>query len=94
MTGNDQKSAWEHHLGVGTINFCDLGCPGMYSGVLEGDFHVDSHNPKVGHGGENFKNFRKVSKVTKVHVMTGNDQQSVWDHHLGVGTMIVGPRRV
>ena len=26
--------------------------------------------------------------------MTGNDQQSVWEHHLGVGTVIVGPRRV
>ena len=81
-------------MGVETVHFGDLGRPGRYSGVHEGDFHVDSQNPKVGHGGENFENFRKVSKVTKVYVMNGNDQQSVWDHHLGVGTVIVGPRRV
>ena len=30
----------------------------------------------------------------KLHEMTGNDQQRVWEHHLGVGTVIVGPRRV
>ena len=53
MTGNDQKSAWEHHLGVGTINFGDLGCPGRYSGVLERDFDVDSQDPKVGYGDQN-----------------------------------------
>ena len=47
MTGNDQKSVWEYHLGAETIHFGDLGCPGRYSGVLEGDFHVDSQNPKV-----------------------------------------------
>ena len=47
MIGNDQKSAWERHVGVGTINFGDLGCPRRYSGVLESDFHVDYHNPKV-----------------------------------------------
>ena len=58
MTGNDQKSVWEYHLGVRTVIFCDLGCPGRYSGVLEGDFHVDSQNPKVGYGGENFEKFR------------------------------------
>ena len=52
MTGNDQKSAWEHHLGVGTINFGDLGCPGRYSGVLERDFDVDSEDSKVGYGVE------------------------------------------
>ena len=57
MTGNDQKSDWEHHLGVGTINFGDLGCLVRYSGVLEGDFHVDSQNPKVGYGGEIFEKF-------------------------------------
>ena len=50
MTGNDQKSVWEYHLGAETIHFGDLGCPGRYSGVLEGDFHVDSQNPKVGYG--------------------------------------------
>mgnify|MGYP001391583380 FL=1 len=48
MTGNDQKSVWEYHLGAETIHFGDLGCPGRYSGVLESDFHVDSQNPKVG----------------------------------------------
>ena len=37
--------------------------------------------------------FRKLPKVTKLHEMTGNDQKSVWEYHLGVGTMIVGPRR-
>ena len=55
MTGNDQKSVWEYHLDVRRVILCDLGCPGRYSGVLEGDFHVDSQNPKVGYGGENFK---------------------------------------
>ena len=48
MIGNDQKSVWEYHLGAETIHFGDLGCAGRYSGVLEGDFHVDSQNPKVG----------------------------------------------
>ena len=62
MTGNDQKSVWEHHLGAETIHFCDLGCPGRYSGVLERDFHVDSQNPKVGYGGENFEKIRKVAE--------------------------------
>ena len=57
MIGNDQKSVWEDHLGAETIHFGDLGCPGRYSGVLEVDFHVDSQNPKVGYGGENFENF-------------------------------------
>ena len=71
-------------MGVETIHFGGLGRPGRYSGIHEGDFHVDSENPKVGHGGENFEKFRKVSKVTKIHVMTGNDQQSVWEYHLGV----------
>ena len=47
MTGNDQKSVWECHLGAETIHFCDLGCPGRYSGALESDFLVDSQNPKV-----------------------------------------------
>ena len=63
MTGNDQKSVWEYHLGAETIHFGDLGCPGRYSGVLEGDFHVDSQNPKVGYGGESFENFLFFSKV-------------------------------
>ena len=58
MTGNDQKSVWEYHLDVRTVIFCDLWCPGRYSGVLEGDFHVDSQNHKVGYGCENFENFR------------------------------------
>ena len=57
MTGNDQKNVWEYHLGAETIHFGDLGCPGRYSDVLEGDFHVDSQNPKVGYGGENFDFF-------------------------------------
>ena len=47
MSGNEQKSVWEYHLGAETINFGDLGCPGRYSGVLESDFHVDCQNPKV-----------------------------------------------
>ena len=58
MTGNDQKSVWEYHLGVRTLFLCDLGCPGRYSGVLEGDFHVDYQNTKVGYGGESFENFQ------------------------------------
>ena len=52
MTGNDQKSAWEHHLGVRTINFGDLGCPRMYYGVPERDFDAESQDPKVGYGAE------------------------------------------
>ena len=36
MTGNDQKSVWEHHLGVRTII---LGCLGVHMG----DFHVIEH---------------------------------------------------
>ena len=62
MTGNDQKSVWEYHLGAETIHFGDLGCPGRYSGVLESDFHVDSQNPKVGYGGEIFDFFSKIPK--------------------------------
>ena len=58
MTGNVQKNIWEHYLGTEVIHFGDLGCPGMYSGVLEVDFHVDSQNPKVGYGGEMFETFR------------------------------------
>ena len=42
MTGNDQKSVWEHHLGVGTAIFIDLGRPGRSSGIIERDFDVDS----------------------------------------------------
>ena len=93
MTGNDQKSVWEHHLGVGTAIFIDLGCPGRYSGVVQGDFDVDSQNSKVGYGGENYDFFLNFRKVTKYHEMIGNDQKSVWEHHLGVGTVIFGPRR-
>ena len=52
MMGNDQKSAWYHYLGVRTINFGDLGCPGRYSGVLERDFDVESQDPKVEYGAE------------------------------------------
>ena len=62
MTGNDQKSVWEYHLGAETIHFGDLGCPGRYSGVLEGNFHVDSQNPKVGYGGEKFETKSKFFK--------------------------------
>ena len=65
MYGNDQKSVWEYHLGAETIHFGDLGCPGRYSGVLEGDFHVDSQNPKVGYGGDFLKTFSKISKSHK-----------------------------
>ena len=42
MTGNVQKSVWEHHLGVGTAIFIDLGRPGRSSGIIERDFDVDS----------------------------------------------------
>ena len=42
MTGNDQKSVWEHHLGVGKVGFNDLGRPGRSSGIIERDFDVDS----------------------------------------------------
>ena len=52
MAGNDQKSVWEYHLSVGTAIFSDLGCPGRYSGVIEGDFEVYYQNSKVGYGGE------------------------------------------
>ena len=38
MIGNDQKSDWERHLGVATINFGDLGRIVRYSAVLERDF--------------------------------------------------------
>ena len=58
MVGNDQKSAWERHLGVGTMNFGDLGCSRRYSIVLESDFDVASQDPKVGYGAEKIKNFR------------------------------------
>ena len=54
MVGNDQKSAWEHHLGVRTINFGDLGCPRMYYGVPERDFDAESQDPKVGYGADFF----------------------------------------
>ena len=52
MVGHDQKSDWECHLGVGTINFGDLGCPRMYCAVLESDFDVGSQDPKVRYGAE------------------------------------------
>ena len=68
MAGNDQKSAWEHHLGVGTINFGDLGCPGRYSGVLERDFDVYYQDSKVGYGVEKlniFDFFEKSQNFTK-----------------------------
>ena len=57
MTGTGQKRVWEYHLGAEMIHFCDLGCPGRYSVVLESDFHVDSQNPKVGYGCEKFDFF-------------------------------------
>ena len=47
MTGNDQKIVWEHHLGVGTAIFIDLGRSGRSSGIIDGDFGVDSQNSKV-----------------------------------------------
>ena len=43
---------------------------------------------------EKIENFRFLQKLIKLHEMTGNDQKSVWEHHLVVGTVIVGPRRV
>ena len=64
MAGNDQKSVWERHLGVGTINFGDLGCPRRYSAVLERDFDVGSQDPKVGYGAE---------KINKKHKTSRND---------------------
>ena len=45
MTGNDQ-TVWKYQFGVRTVIICDLGCPRRYSGVLEGNFRVDSQNPK------------------------------------------------
>ena len=57
MTGNDQKSVWEYHLGVKSVYICDLGCPGRYSGVLETDFHVHSQISKGGYGGDFFQLF-------------------------------------
>ena len=68
----------------------DVGCPGRYSSVQESDFHVDYQNPKVGYGGELFDNFRKIPKVTKLHEITGNEQKSVWEHHLGAETIHFG----
>ena len=65
MYRNDEKSAWEHHLGVVTIHFGDLGCPGRYYGVLERDFAADSQDPKVGYGGEKIKKIRKKIKSHK-----------------------------
>ena len=34
MTGIDQKSTCEHHWGVETTHFGDLGCPRRYYGAL------------------------------------------------------------
>ena len=83
MTGNGQKSVWEYHLGAETIHFGDLGCPGRYSGVLEGGFHVDCQNPKVWYGGENItKTNQNLSKVMNFHVRIGNGQQSVPVRHV------------
>ena len=68
MTGNDQKIVWEHHLGIGTIIFCDLGCPGRYSRVLERYFDVHSQDSKVGYGVDNLKSldfFEKSQNFTK-----------------------------
>ena len=56
MVGNDQKRVWEYNLSVGPVIFCDLEYPGRYYDVLEGDFDVDSQNPRVGYGCEKFKN--------------------------------------
>ena len=55
MTGNDQKSVWECHLGAETIHFGDLGCPRRYSAVLEMDFDVGSQDPKVWYGAQKIK---------------------------------------
>ena len=70
MTGNGQKSVWEHHLGAETIHFGDLGCPGRYSGVLERDFDVESQDPKVGYGAEIVLKFANIFKSSK---SSGND---------------------
>ena len=65
------ESVWEYHLGVRTGILCDLGSTGRYSGVLEGNFHVDSQNPKVGYGGELFKYFHFC--FLKSHKIYRND---------------------
>ena len=77
MTGNDQKSVWEHRLCVGKLMFNDLGRPGRSSGIIERDFDVDSYNSKV----------TCFLKVSKSHEMIGHYQKRVWEHHLGVGTI-------
>ena len=90
MAGNDKKRLWEHHLGVGRALFNHLGRPGRSSGIIKRDFDVDSQNSKVMRKSYFFIYFRKV---TKYHEMIRNEQKSVWEHHLGVGTMTFGPRR-
>ena len=73
MNGNDKKRAWEHRLGVGTINFGDLGCVLLQFACREGDFDVDSPDLKVGSGAEKITNFLNFPKLTKVHEMSRND---------------------
>ena len=66
MAGNDQKRAWERHLGVGTINFRYLGSHRRCSAVLESYFDVGSQDPKVGYGADFFFDFlEKSQKFTK-----------------------------
>ena len=68
MTGNDQKSAWEHHLGVVTVIFIDLGRPGRSSGIIERDFDVGSQNAKVMRDAKTFC----FSKFSKSHEISRN----------------------
>ena len=68
MSGNDQKRAWERHLGAGTINFGDLGCRRSYSAVLDRYFDVASQDPKVVRSRKN----RKCSISLKNHQSSRN----------------------
>ena len=65
MTGNDQKSVWEHHLGVGTAIFIDLGRPGRSSAIIERDFDVDSQNSKVMRKRFFFRNVTKSLEIIR-----------------------------
>ena len=56
-----------------TLFFCDLGCPGRYSGVIEGDFHVDSQNPKV----PEREAKKQVSKKLRLRLARGVEINSV-----------------
>ena len=75
--GNDQKRACDHHLGVRTIKFGDLGCPGRYAG-WESD-----ENPRCGIESENDKNvfFYFFWNFSESLQMIGYDKKSaIWAH--------------